>query len=305
MGLTPISWAGQTWNYPASGCTKVSEGCRFCYIEKTTPFRVQHIRFDDPGDGRMVGATTGVTIHPDRQLAPFGVAEPTRWFVNSMSDLYHREIGVEWIARAFAVMAMTPHHTYLTLTKRPARQRALLRSHRFVALVARMMGELAAVRKVAKGIAAGRYRTDLVWPLRNLHVGVSVEDRKSADERLPALLDTPGEVLWASFEPLLEEVDLADVRHREGEPALDVFGRGLAWGVIGGESGALDVVRGMEQAWADRLLAQYAAAGAPVFYKQTGTVLARQWGLKDRKGEDPAEWPHPYPRQYPHLALAS
>lgn len=300
MGDTLISWAGKTWNYPATGCTRVSDGCSNCYIVGTTPFRVQHIRFDKPG----IGGTTGVTIHPDRQLIPFAVAEPTRWFVNSMSDLYHREIGVEWIARAFAVMAMTPHHTYLTLTKRPARQRALLRSGRFVGLVAAMTAELGKVRKVAKGIEAGRYRTELEWPLPNVQAGVSVENAKTASERLPLLLETPTVVPWVSFEPLLEEVDLTAVRRRPGGPVLDVFGEGLAWGVIGGESGARHVVRGMDQAWAELLLAQYEEAGVPVFYKQTGTALAHQWGLKNRKGEDPAEWPLPYPRQYPKTALA-
>jgi hypothetical protein len=122
-----IQWTDATWNV-ASGCTKVSEGCRHCYIERTPPFRTQGRRFAGPRGAGEPGATTGVQLHPERLDWPLRWRRPRRVFVNSLSDLFFdaRQVPDAYIAQVFAVMAATPWHTYQVLTKRPGRMAALL-----------------------------------------------------------------------------------------------------------------------------------------------------------------------------------
>jgi protein gp37 len=160
------------------------------------------------------------------------------------------------------------------------------------------------------------------WPLPNVHVGVSVEDQKAAELRIGALLDTPAAVRWLSCEPLIGPVDLYGLADEHGHrrrltywttgrpgwgPAnthpsgivthpLEVGPR-LDWVVCGGESGP--GARRMDPAWARQLRDQCAASGVPFFFKQTGSVLAKEWGCASGKGGDPAEWPESFPREFP------
>ena len=97
---TTIAWTQATWS-PVSGCTRVSDGCLHCYIERTTPFRVAHRRFDGSG----LNATTGVQFHPERLGIPLRWRKPKRIFVCSMADLFHQEVSDDRIAEIFAVMA--------------------------------------------------------------------------------------------------------------------------------------------------------------------------------------------------------
>src|SRR5688500_5998333 len=113
-----IQWTETTWNI-LSGCTRVSDGCDHCYIERTPPFRMAGRRFDKPG----IGGTTGVKLHPERLEQPLHWRKPRRVFVNSLADLFHEDVPAEFIAKAFAVMRATPQHTYQLLTKRHARMR--------------------------------------------------------------------------------------------------------------------------------------------------------------------------------------
>jgi protein gp37 len=161
----------------------------------------------------------------------------------------------------------------------------------------------------------GRVVLDSVW------LGVSVEDQQRADLRIPALLETPAAVRWVSAEPLLGPVDIRpwlpwwrvcgacngavpfaslrpdlQQRHRrEGHPTV-VSSTGLDWVVAGGESGP--GARPMEWDWARSLRDQCQQAGVPFLFKQAGSVLAREWGGSG-KGGDPAQWPEPFPREYP------
>lgn len=108
--MTTIQWTDETWN-PVTGCTRVSEGCRNCYIERTPPFRM---------DGRKVGDR--IQLHHDRLDAPLRwKRKPRRVFVNSLSDLFHEDVPDEFLDKVFAVMAVTPQHTYQLLTKRSER----------------------------------------------------------------------------------------------------------------------------------------------------------------------------------------
>jgi protein gp37 len=136
------------------------------------------------------------------------------------------------------------------------------------------------------------------WPLPNVWLGVSVEDQEWADRRIPALLATPAAVRWISAEPLLGPVNLSLAYVPSPSGMAD--GPRLDWVVVGGESGR--GARRMDPEWARTLEGQCRAGRVPYLFKQTGSVLAREWGLKG-KGDDPAEWPEPFPQEYPKVTV--
>src|SRR5690606_23259868 len=118
--------------------------------------------------------------------APLRWRNPHRIFVNSMSDLFHPQVPFEFIDRIWLTMSLTPRHTYQILTKRPDR-----------------------MFEVVHRLAPHHTRRDGTgWPLPNVWLGVSVEDQRAADERVPLLLQTPAAVRFVSCEPLLGPVDL-------------------------------------------------------------------------------------------------
>ncbi len=112
---TLISWTDETWN-PTTGCSRVSEGCRFCYAESLSLRRGWSKKPWTAGN-----AAENVVLHPDRLRKPYAWKTSRRVFVNSMSDLFHPEIPDAFIARVFAVMEDLPRHTFQVLTKRPER----------------------------------------------------------------------------------------------------------------------------------------------------------------------------------------
>lgn len=258
--MSKIEWTDRTWN-PVTGCTKVSDGCTNCYAEGIAR------RF---AGGKAFPNGFDVTLHHDRLDAPLRWRKPSRVFVNSMSDLFHDQVPDEYIAQVFVTMAATPQHTYQVLTKRHGRMRALVSSPEFRASVEDGIG--------ARFEVDDRYR----WPLPNVWLGVSVEDQKRADLRIPALLDTPAAVRFLSCEPLLGPVDLRPYLNHECDrhPRPD-------WVIVGGESepGA----RPMHLDWARTLVQQCRDAGVPVFVKQLGSVHGRALG--GGKGNDPDFWP--------------
>ncbi len=162
--MSPIEWTNSTWN-PVTGCTKISLGCRHCYAERMS------VRLKAMGQARYRNGFR-VTLHPDVLELPLRWRKPQMVFVNSMSDLFHRDIPVEFIRRVFAVIEAAPQHTFQILTKRPARL-AALSSH-------------------------------LSWP-RNLWVGVTVEAQPYVS-RTAYLREVPAAVRFVSFEPLLGPV---------------------------------------------------------------------------------------------------
>jgi len=112
---TAIRWTNETWN-PATGCSKVSAGCRHCYAEQIS-LRFRHS--SRPWAARF--AEENLVLHPDRLAKPFSWRTPKRVFVNSMSDLFHELVPDEYIARVFEVMVQLPQHTFQVLTKRSQR----------------------------------------------------------------------------------------------------------------------------------------------------------------------------------------
>jgi len=112
---TAISWTDRTWN-PVSGCSRISEGCRYCYAERIS-LKFRHTTLP----WTAANAAQNVVCHPDRLDQPFRGKAPARIFVNSMSDLWHPLVPDAFIWQVFDVMAKLPRHTFQILTKRPER----------------------------------------------------------------------------------------------------------------------------------------------------------------------------------------
>jgi protein gp37 len=239
---TGIEWTDETWN-PVTGCDKVSPGCDHCYAET-----IAH-RFD--GTPAYPNGFK-VTLHPERLERPLHWTRPRMVFVNSMSDMFHADIPDEYITRVFAVMALAPQHTFQILTKRHARMKSLLTSDAFKV----------AVFDAAWNLRPGPLLTS--WPLPNVWLGVSAEDQRWANLRIPALLHTPAAIRFVSAEPLLGPIDLAS----PGLLALDEFDLGINWVIVGGESG--NGARPMAPDWVRSLRDQCDDAGVAFFFKQWG-----------------------------------
>jgi protein gp37 len=229
---TGIEWTDRTWN-PLTGCTKVSPGCDHCYA------KTMHERFNGPG------SFDTVTLHPERLTQPLGWRKPARVFVNSMSDLFHKDAPDAYIESVFRTMSVGDQHTFQVLTKRPARMRALLSDPGF----------------------RDRVNAAVKWPLRNVWLGVSVEDQKWADVRIPVLLDTPAAVRFLSCEPLLGPIDLRQATSTASE-SQRLDGGQIGWVIVGGESGR--GARPMRADWALSLRDQCTAFDIPFLFKQWG-----------------------------------
>jgi len=160
-----IEWTEMTWN-PVTGCTKISQGCKRCYAERMAK------RLTAMGSERYRNGFK-VTLHPDLLEVPRRWRQPRVVFVNSMSDLFHEDIPLEYIQRVFATMRECPQHTFQVLTKRSER---------------------------LAGIAA-----QISWP-RNVWMGVSVEDARVLS-RIHDLRTVPAAVRFLSLEPLIGPLD--------------------------------------------------------------------------------------------------
>ena len=223
---TAIEWADATWN-PITGCTKVSLGCANCYAMAMAK-RLKAMgnpRYQKDG-GAGSGPGFGVSLHPDVLAEPLHWRKPRRVFVVSMGDLFHEDVPDEFIDRVFHVMAQAKHHTFQVLTKRPDRMR------RHFAARCGQLEVLAAM--------GGRKGTASVMP--HIQLGVSVENQRMADERVPLLLETPAAVRFLSCEPLLGPLDLrAWMSPWRCEPPGGKWREGpwdtLDWVIVGGESG--------------------------------------------------------------------
>lgn len=331
---TKIEWTDVTWN-PVRGCSVISPGCHNCYAMK------QAHRFS--GDGKPYAGLTKQTRSGPQWTGEIALIEnvltdplhwrdPKRVFVNSMSDLFHEGVPYEFIDKVFAVMALASGHTFQVLTKRPGLMRAYLESRAKTAdywkAAARQIGwtlEFAGVSMVR-------------FPLPNVWLGVSVENQKHADERIPLLLQTHAAVRFISAEPLLGPIDLLGLRggtfdamtgcgdrerltEWEDTPSLD-------WVIVGGESG--NSARPFAIEWARSLMQQCQRAGTAFFLKQLGAMVSTDnvddvadlWGhldevdpgtialpvqrsLRDRKGGDITEWPTDLRvREFPAVANA-
>lgn len=251
-GTTGIGWTDATWN-PVAGCTRVSSGCDNCYAAQLAAVKLRSTRQHADlavitPSGRAAFNGT-IRLLPERLGQPLHWRQPRRVFVNSMSDLFHDGVPDEYIDRCFRVMQIKHCHRHIfqVLTKRPGRMRDFLST------------------KVS--VPWGGFSFPEPWG-GHIHMGVSVEDQTTADERIPILFETPAAVRWISAEPLLGPISLA--------PYLE-SGK-LDWVVVGGESGSMH--RTMEVVWLDAIVTECVRTGVPVFVKQdSGTLPGKQGRL--------------------------
>ncbi len=301
---TAIEWTDATWS-PTVGCAKVSPGCDNCYAIRTAARFQSSPAYAGTVQRGLSGLDWSGTVNslPDRLDAPLHWRQPRRIFVNSMSDLFHDAVPDEFIARVFAVMAEAGQHTFQLLTKRHGRMRSLLTDPdwRFQGMVGAARYDLGNRSPMPE--PGEPEDPSFGWPLPNVWLGVSVEDQKRADLRVPALLDTPAAVRWISAEPLLGPVTFRWATWQPWDAHVNNHLDGLrrlSWVVVGGESGP--GARPMHPDWARTLRDQCTEARVPFFFKQAGSVLAKEWGCADKKGGVATEWPEPFAREYPHAA---
>lgn len=203
---------------PITGCIKVSPGCKHCYAE-TMSKRLKAMKVPGYENGFEL------SFLPERLVQPLLRRKPTMYFVNSMSDLFQEGVPFEFIDKAISVIERTPWHTYQILTKRSVRMR-----------------EYFATRTVP----------DNAW------LGVSVEDKKYGNPRIPDLQMINAKTRFLSIEPLLEDLGAIQLA-------------GIHWVIVGGESGF--GARRMEERWVTKLRDQCEIEGVDFFFKQWGA-----WG---------------------------
>lgn len=351
MGKTSIEWCDQSINPiradrtatgsgPGHYCEKISPGCANCYASTLQK------RFRMPDFG---GATaeerrafyeangqfnSGVRPYLDEaKLAEIRKRKkPTRYFVGDMTDVFGWWVPDEWLDAMFATFAESPQHTFMLLTKRPDRMRSYLHGEQWSSDPAKhpaiRITHYMRDHRWPNGFASGPPTCDL--PLPNVWLGVSAEDQKRWDERVPILAQTPAAVRFVSVEPMLERIDMSYPKkfypngpeyccsgHECGchglpyDPPM-LYGAGIDWVIFGGESGR--GARPCNVEWIRDGLAQCKAAGVPAFVKQLGAkpyearsmmvttqlkggymiegnASSRTLDLTHSKGGDPAEWP--------------
>ncbi len=175
-----------------------------------------------------------VQVHPERLDEPLHWRKPRRVFVCSMSDLFHEKVPFRFVNKMFDTIWHCQQHDFLLLTKRIER--------------------------------AAKYFSDSMFskPQPNVHLGVTCENQKRTDERIPQLSQIPAAVRYVSFEPLLGPVgDIPFTSYREVD-----FGQHIDWVIVGGESGP--GARPMDPDWVRSIRDQCQAAGVPFFMKQMG-----------------------------------
>lgn len=163
MAISKIEWTELTWN-PVTGCTKISSGCRNCYAE------IMSRRLKAMGQEKYRNGFK-LTLHPETLREPYTWKKSKVVFVNSMSDLFHQNVPVNYIQRVFEVMNDNPHHLFQVLTKRAERLRHL------------------------------DEHEHLKWA-HNIWMGVSVEDMNNIN-RIDLLRQTKARVKFLSCEPLI------------------------------------------------------------------------------------------------------
>ena len=229
MTNSKIEWTDKTHNF-LRGCTRVSEGCRFCYAERLAA------RFGKAEGNPYQGYSefkhgqphwTGkVEVIENKLDQPLRWRKPSLIFVNSMSDTFHESVSDVAISQAFEVMDKAYWHQYQILTKRPERMLEMWESNLLP-------------------------RGDNFW------YGVSIENVEAA-KRCKYLVQMDARVRWVSAEPLLEDITDAIAKYL---PDLD-------WVVCGGESGPL--ARPMEPEWAYHLYVVCTQSATRYFFKQMG-----------------------------------
>ena len=166
---TSIEWTDSTWN-PVTGCTKISPGCKYCYADRLAP------RLKAMGNRRYVNGFE-ITLHHDLVELPKRWKKPKKIFVNSMSDLFHEAIPLDFIQSVFNTIEEAEQHTFQVLTKRPE-----------------------------SALESAPY---LQWP-PNLWMGTSIENNDYI-HRIDTLRLIPAQTRFLSLEPLIGPIHQLDL----------------------------------------------------------------------------------------------
>jgi protein gp37 len=301
MQKNKIEWADYSYN-PIVGCSKVSAGCKNCFAHRMISTRFPHLTGYEHGPGMGTDIPLGwdgrAHFKPERLEIPFHWEKPRRIFVCSMSDLFHESLTDEQIAAVFGVMAATPQHQYVVMTKR------LHRAMEWCAWANMHFDGLNTVRKLLPDPVYQKIFKQ--WIILNLSVTytnaipdnvifcASVEDQPTTDERVSLLFQIPARWRGVSVEPMLEGIDFRDYcegcgsfglgRHGSGEPSYihpihgpqDEIECGpscqfppLDLVICGAETGPGK--RPFKDEWALDLSDQCKEAGTPFFFKKDGS----------------------------------
>lgn len=262
MGDTAIEWADKVWN-PVTGCRKISAGCQNCYA--STLHEMRHRAYTNGYDHlpkQYAVPFTTVLTHSDRLENPLHWKTPARIFVNSMSDLFHKDVPGHFIQSVFSIMENAKQHTFMVLTKRADRLYEWVKAY-------------ADWLEYAGGPSFEKRHP-------NVLLGISVEDQKAADNRMPFLIKLKEEVncnAFVSFEPLLGpilfKVDWLPALIGDGPEHMP----GIDWAIVGGESGK--DARPMNPDWARYIRDRCQEQRVPFFFKQHGEYIHESQIWKD------------------------
>lgn len=247
---TNIEYLTKTWN-PMHGCSQISDGCRSCWAKRMAQRQRGRNGYDADDPFRVV-------LRPERLEQPLRWKKPQGVGVCFMGDLFHRDVPFEYIWKTYDMMsagAQLNGHKFFVLTKRP--QRAL----EFYQWVKKGLDENLKNNKMI-----------ITWPVPSIHLGVSVENQETFNERWNFLKRIPAKVLWLSYEPALGPLVLPD-------DFLDLGNR--AWVVVGSESG--QGARPLHPSWVRKVRFDCVGAGVPIFIKQLH--------INGKLSKDPSEWP--------------
>lgn len=251
---TKIEWCDATWS-PVVGCSPVSRGCDNCCAARVVHRLASHPKIGQQyaglvDNGRWVGK---VRCFADKLSEPLRWRKPRRIFVCPMGDLFHEDVSIDYIAAVFSVMAVCPQHTFVVLTKQPWHMLRVLRHWEDDGLTLRD----------GHGCC-----------LPNVWLGVSVDDQKTADERLVYLRDTPAAKRVVSYEPAIGPWN--PVRTYAGNMNINTLDW-VDWVICGGESGPN--ARPLHPDWAFSVLDQCREAGVPFWFKQWGEWATAACGV--------------------------
>lgn len=216
-------WWTRSWN-PISGCTPISAGCRNCWARRTAN-RLQKMGIPKYQNG------FAVTFHPEVLEDPRRWTRPQRIFCCDMADIFHADVQNEWLEQIWDMIFDTPHHQYFILTKRPER-----------------------IMPFKAWMEKSRYR-NIVYD--NIWLGTSVEDQRTAKQRIPELMNEDGLKKFLSIEPLLGPVDLRAL--------FDFYAHRLGWVIAGAETGP--GARPMNLDWARAIRDECRPIEIPFFLK--------------------------------------
>ena len=248
-----IEWTEVTWN-PTTGCTRVSAGCDNCYADALArrllgPVYTRRLPVVDTARNRS--DPFAVRIWRERLAQPARWRKPRLVFVNSMSDLFHRDVPPGFLREIFEVMMRVDRHTYQVLTKRPARAARFVREN--------------------EGLFGRSGLPPHIW------IGASTENQETA-YRIRHLEQVPAAVRFLSCEPLIGPLSLRE-EWSEG---------GIHWVIAGGESGPGR--RPVETRWVTALRDECLDAGVPFFFKQWGGRTPKAGG-RELEGREWNELP--------------